>query len=159
MSRVSDDELDLVITAQLAGAALTELVRTRLRERGHPALRTSHGYVFQHLLGEPITVGELAERLGVTQQAASKSTAELTALGYVERHGDAADGRIRRLGLTERGRAAVADARVVRAEIEQEVAAAVGVEQAARTRRTLLDALNAIGAMPDVRGRRVVPPG
>ena len=35
------------------------------------AVRESDGYVFQHLLPGPLKFGELAERLGITQQGAS----------------------------------------------------------------------------------------
>lgn len=44
----------------------------------------------------------------MTQQAASKSVAELETLGYVERSTDEADARIRRVRLSERGREVVA---------------------------------------------------
>ena len=42
-------------------------------------------------------MGELAEALGVTQQAASKSVLELEKLGYVERQPDLVDSRVRRI--------------------------------------------------------------
>ena len=48
-------------------------------------LRFADGFVFQHLVAGPVTIGALAERLDVTQQAASKSVADLERRGYVER--------------------------------------------------------------------------
>src|SRR5688572_18183690 len=131
MSRepVGDELLDLAVVAHLAGLALTEEALRRLRARGHERLRTSHGFVFQHLIAGPITIGELAAHLGVTQQAASKVTAELVGAGYVRRLADPADGRVRRIVLTERGHAAVRDARSVRAELVAELAERLGAER------------------------------
>jgi len=39
--------------------------------------------VFQHLVAGPVTVSTLAEKLAATQQAASKSVADLQHHGYV----------------------------------------------------------------------------
>ena len=66
-------------------------------------LRFADGVVFQHLVPGPIAIGALAERLGVTQQAASKAVADLERRGYVERAAGAADGRVRHVSLTARG--------------------------------------------------------
>lgn len=152
-----DELLDLVVVAQLTGTALTELARERLGDRGHPDLRTSHGYLFQHLVDGPISIGELAGRMGVTQQAASKAAAELAGLGYVERIADRADGRVRRVGLSSGGHAAVAATRSVRAELVAEIAERLGADRVDAARRTLLAALDAVGGMPAVRTRRVRP--
>ncbi|MEZ4239345.1 MAG: MarR family transcriptional regulator [Myxococcota bacterium] len=70
--------------------------------------------MFQHLVERSPTIGELAERLGVTQQAASKAVAELEGLGYVARAADPADSRVRRVSLTARGWDAVERARGAR---------------------------------------------
>jgi DNA-binding MarR family transcriptional regulator len=156
---VGDALLDVVIAAQLAGLALTDAALSRIRARGHPALRTSHGYVFQHLLAGPITIGELAERLGVTQQAASKTAVELTAAGYLLRVPDPTDGRIRRVELTELGHDAVTVSRAIRAELGAELTAKLGAEEVEAAHRTLLAAIDVVGGMEDVRHRRVRPAG
>lgn len=96
-----------------AGSAANDWLLDAVHRSGHPALRTVHGYLIQRLLVGSPTVGELAEALGVTQQAASKSISELESLGYVRRVADAGDQRIRRVELTERGRDAVEQARRV----------------------------------------------
>jgi DNA-binding MarR family transcriptional regulator len=154
---VPDDLLDFAVAAQLAGLALTERALERLHDRGHPQLRVSHGYLFQHLVEGPVTIGELAERLGVTQQAVSKTVAELTTAGYVQREPDAADGRVRRVALTERGLAAVRDAREVRAELVGELTEKIGAARVESARRTLLAALDLAGGTAAVRNRRVRP--
>jgi DNA-binding MarR family transcriptional regulator len=154
---VPDDLLDFVVVAQLAGLALTDRTLERLHARGHTPLRVSHGYLFQHLIDGPVTVGELAQRLGVTQQAVSKTAAELSAAGYVQRIPDAADGRVRRIALTERGHAAVSDAREVRSELVGELAEKLGADRVESARRTLLAALDIAGGAAAVRHRRVRP--
>ncbi|MEJ3656413.1 MarR family transcriptional regulator [Actinomycetes bacterium KLBMP 9759] len=154
---VTDEQLDFAVVAQLAGLALTDRALEKVRARGHAALRVSHGFVFQHLVDGPITIGELALNLGVTQQAASKVTTELDAAGYVRRTADATDGRVRRVELTERGRAAVRDTREVRAELVAELADALGADRVESARRTLLAALDVVGGTAAVRLRRVRP--
>jgi DNA-binding MarR family transcriptional regulator len=154
---VPDDLLDFAVVAQLAGLALTERTLERLHARGHTPLRASHGYLFQHLIDGPVTVGELAQRLGVTQQAVSKTAAELSAAGYVRRTPDATDGRVRRVALTERGHAAVRDTREVRAELVDELAEKLGADRVESARRTLLAAIDIAGGAAAVRHRRVRP--
>ncbi|HUR74080.1 MAG TPA: MarR family transcriptional regulator [Sporichthya sp.] len=151
-------ELDVVTATFLAGSALNAEALRRLHARGYDGLRIRHGYVIQHVVEGPIPIGELAGRLGVTQQAASKTVAELEQLGYLERTADPADARVRRAGLTARGRAAVGESRQIRAEIGDELAAALGPRRAATLRAAAADALTWAGGMADVRTRRVVEP-
>jgi DNA-binding MarR family transcriptional regulator len=150
-----DFDLDLVLAALLTGLALNERVTERIAAAGHPDLRFSHGFVFQHVIPGPLPIGELARRLGVSQQAASKATRELEQLGYLERMPDPADGRVRRIGLTAKGRAAVEAGRAARAAVARELAAALGAERAAALRDELVAALAASGGMEAVRARRV----
>jgi len=59
--------------------------------------------VFQHLVPGALPVGELARRMAVSQQAASKAAAELERFGYLERTPDPGDARVRRLALSGGG--------------------------------------------------------
>jgi DNA-binding MarR family transcriptional regulator len=150
-------QLDVVLASLFAGLALNERVAERIRAAGFADVRFSHGFVFQHLVSGPLPVGELARRMGVSQQAASKAAAELERLGYVERVVDPADARVRRLALSERGRDAVAAGREARAEIAAELEAALGPRRAKALRAALLDALEHAGGVEAVRARRVPP--
>jgi DNA-binding MarR family transcriptional regulator len=154
-SELDPGELDVVLAALFAGLALNERVTERLRAAGFDDVRFSHGFVFQHLVPGPLPVGELARRMDVSQQAASKATAELEQLGYLERTPDPADARVRRLGLSERGREAIAAGRDARAAVADELGAVLGAGRAARLRRDLLAALEAAGGLDAVRARRV----
>jgi DNA-binding MarR family transcriptional regulator len=149
------EQLDVVLASLFTGLALNEQVTERLHAAGFADLRFSHGFVFQHLVPGPLPVGELARRMGVSQQAASKAAAELERLGYLERVAAPADARVRPLALSESGRAAVAAGRAARAEVAEGVEAALGPRRAKALRASLLDALDAAGGLDAVRTRRV----
>jgi DNA-binding MarR family transcriptional regulator len=60
---------------------------------GYAELRPMHGFVLQALRGDGMTSSELAERLGVTKQAAGQIVDDLVARGYLERRPHPAGGR------------------------------------------------------------------
>ena len=151
-------ELDLVTAVHLAGLALNAEALRRVHAAGHPEIRVSHGFVVQHVVEGPRPIGEIAERMGVTQQAASKAVAELERLGYLERASDARDARVRLVRLSARGAAVVEDTRRIRAEMEQELADALGAGRAAALRSAAQAALDWAGGGEAVRARRVRAP-
>ena len=155
---VVDMEIDLVTAVQLAGLALTTETLRRLRAAGHPDLRTSHGYLIQHVIEGPRPVGEIAARMGVTQQAVSKSVGELVRLGYLERDPAVDDARVRLIGLSDHGRAAVAATRRIRVEVEAELAATLGADRAAALHDAALAAVEWAGGGDSMRSRRVPEP-
>jgi DNA-binding MarR family transcriptional regulator len=148
---------DLVLWTQLLAESLNASMLAALRERGHPELRYSHGFLFQQLVEGARPVGEIAANLGVTSQAVSKAVRELEALGYVTREADAADARVRRVALTLRGRDAIEASREIRASLNARFASALGADRVAEAAATLADALGAAGGLEAVRGRRVRP--
>jgi DNA-binding MarR family transcriptional regulator len=151
-------EIDLVTAVHLAGLALNAEALRRLHAAGHPEVRESHGFVLQHVVEGPRPIGEIAGRMGVTQQAASKAVAELERLGYLERTADPRDARVRLVRLAARGGALVEDTRRIRAEMEEELAAALGAGRAAELRSAARAALEWAGAGEAVRTRRVRAP-
>jgi DNA-binding MarR family transcriptional regulator len=151
-------DVDLVTAVHLAGLALTDQAVRRLHDAGFADLRTAHGFVVQHVVEGPRPVGDIAERMGVTQQAVSKSVGELVALGYLDRSADPDDARVRLVGLSARGREAVATTRRVRAEIEAELTATLGRDRAAALHDAALAALEWAGGGDTMRSRRVRPP-
>ena len=157
MPALDPHTLDLATLAWLAGVSANARLLRTVRGSKHPNVRTTHGYVFQHLLGSPLTVGELAEVMGVTQQAASKLVAELETSGYVERRADAADKRVRRLFLTRRGAAVLARGRAARAKLEAKLRAAVGDQALDGARSVLVALLDLSGGREAVVARRVLP--
>jgi DNA-binding MarR family transcriptional regulator len=83
---------ELVAGIQAGGAA-----------RGFDDIRPAHGFAFVRLAPDGATVGELADHLGVTKQAASQLVEELVRKGYVERRPHPTDARARLIVLSERG--------------------------------------------------------
>jgi DNA-binding MarR family transcriptional regulator len=83
---------ELVAGIQAGGAA-----------RGFDDIRPAHGFACARLAPDGATVGELAEHLGVTKQAASQLVEELVRKGYVERRPHPTDARARLIVLSERG--------------------------------------------------------
>jgi DNA-binding MarR family transcriptional regulator len=69
----------------------------RWQDKAAPATPTPlgprHVAALQQLLGGPVTVGELAERLGLTMPTVSGVVADLDRAGFVGRHPDPADRR------------------------------------------------------------------
>ena len=149
---------DLPLAALFAGWAMADEVQRRIAADGMGDLRFADGVVFQHLVPGPIAIGALAERLGVTQQAASKAVADLERRGYVERVTGPEDGRVRHVSLTARGRAAIESGRHHRAALQDELASKLGPRRAEGARRLLAEVAAELGASPAVRGRRVRPP-
>jgi DNA-binding MarR family transcriptional regulator len=158
VSDVDLSSLDLPTLAWLAGSAANEYLLARIRAGGHPDVRISHGYVFQYLLSGPRSIGELAELLAVTQQAASKSVLELESLGYVVRSADLRDSRVRRVELSALGRKVIERGRAARASLEGKLEAEVGVRTMNAARRALVALLEETGGVEAVRARRVRPP-
>ena len=148
--------LDLGYLSLFVGLRFNELVLEALLAAGFTGIRHAHGYVFQHLLADPMAVSELARHLGVTQQAASKSVAELTSLGYLEDTGSV-DARVRRVALSERARAAIEKTRSIRAGYQRRLSKKHGTELA-RACRLLASVLEDLGGAEAVRTRKVRAP-
>jgi DNA-binding MarR family transcriptional regulator len=158
VTQLDPASLDLPTLAALAGVAANEHLLARLRATGYEGVRTSHGYVIQVLIdGEP-TVGELAAHLGVTQQAASKSVVDLERIGVVERRADTVDSRMRRVLLTEHGRALLDAGRRERRALEKRVRDISGQEDVDAAKRALAALLAVTGGSAAVARRRARPP-
>jgi len=149
--------LDLGQLALFVGQAMNAATRAALAAKGFD-VRDSHAAVIQHLVEGPLPIGDIAERLAVTQQAASKAVTELEALGYVERLASADDKRVTQAGLSARGREVLGATRKARAVIDKKLATALGVEALASARQALGAVLDTLGGTAAVRQRRVSPP-
>jgi DNA-binding MarR family transcriptional regulator len=151
-------DADLSLASLFAGWAMADAIQARLAADGFDDLRFADGVVFQHLVEGPVTGSALAERLGVTQQAASKAVAGLERRGYVRREPDPTDARARLVTLTSRGRDAVEGGRRHRAAVARELEDRLGARRVEAARRLLVDAVRELGGELAVRGRRVRPP-
>jgi DNA-binding MarR family transcriptional regulator len=148
------EELDLGYLALFVGMRMNELVLEEVHAAGFEGLRHTHGYVFQHLLTGARSISELAALLEVTQQAASKTVAELQQLGFLEPTASE-DARVRRVQLSARGLAAVEKGRAVRAELQKRLERSQGRQAVEATRKLLADVLASLGGAEAVRTRRI----
>jgi DNA-binding MarR family transcriptional regulator len=125
---LDDDPLADVELTFLLGSAfqvlLAEFVR-RLDAAGYSELRPAHGMIFQVLYDSNITSTELAERLGVTKQAAGQMVADLEKRGYLRREMHPEGGRRRLLVLTDKALDHLNVAGRVLHKLEAELAAKV----------------------------------
>jgi DNA-binding MarR family transcriptional regulator len=155
---IKAENLELSLLAVFAGWAMADRIQARLAAEGFAELRFNDGVVIQHVVAGPLSITVLADRMGVTQQAASKAVADLESRGLIVRRRSAEDARAKLLHLTERGAEAVRAARTVRAGLEAELADRLGAERIARAREVLAEILTSFGADDAIRGRRVRPP-
>lgn len=147
-------ELAVTHLASFVGSFANQHVLHEMKRLGFGDLREAHGFLVQHLLRGPHSVGELGRLMGVTQQAVSKTVAELTRLGYLETQaGD--DARVRLLRLSERGHASVLASRKIRERLERRLSDKLGPKRLAALRATLADALDELGGVAAVKARRV----
>lgn len=149
---------DPVLLIQVLSRSLADRMMEDLAASGLGDVRESDGYVFQHLLPGPLPVGALADRLGITQQGASKALKDMEHRGLVRRVVDADDARVRLVGLTERAHDAVRSGRRTRREVAAEWDALLGDRQAAALRRMLARAADHLGSSRAVADRTIGRP-
>ena len=85
MSDPAESAADLGILLTLSLRGFTSDLHSELGARGFAELRPAFGVVFRALRDEPLTLTTLANRLGVSKQAASKVVDEMVAKRLVRR--------------------------------------------------------------------------
>jgi len=129
--------VDLGILLALAYQEFVRELRETHAREGFDDTGRSDGYVFRALAARPMTVSDLATRLGISKQGAGQIIADMEHRGYVERRPDPADGRARLLFLTERGNAALAAARRFHRQYERRLVRTQGPEAVTTLRKAL----------------------
>jgi DNA-binding MarR family transcriptional regulator len=92
----------------------------------------------------PLTMGELAARLGVTEKTITGLVDRLEAAGYLARERDASDRRVVRARLTGHGHAAGAE---IDRHVDEKLGAVLGLLEPA-DRRELFRILEKLAALP-----------
>jgi DNA-binding MarR family transcriptional regulator len=128
---------DIVLLLEACTARLDDDVLARVRSELGDDVRFRDGYVFQHLIDEPQSISELARRLGVTQQAASKQVADLVGRRLVTKDRDPTDARSWLVSLTDRGHRVVESGRRARSAVADDLVSELG----APSFRTLVEHL------------------
>jgi DNA-binding MarR family transcriptional regulator len=130
-------DTDLGILLALAYSAFVAELRESLVKSGYDDLSPSFGYVARNLADAPLTLTELADRLGITSPGALKIVQQMEGSGHLERIPDPTDARAKRLRLTRRGRAALAAARAFHERFERDLSERVGTTKAHALREVL----------------------
>lgn len=92
----------------------------KCRERGHRKFRSSQGAVIAQLDADGLCLGDLAERIGISQQATGKLARDLERAGYIYSHPDMRDKRSRIIQLTSAGMRLQSDIAGVLKELNNE---------------------------------------
>jgi DNA-binding MarR family transcriptional regulator len=108
------------------------------KQPGRPRLRRSHTSLLPHIDLDGTRITDLADRLGVSKQAASQLVDELVGWGVLAREPDPDDARARRVVYTPLGRDGLLQGLASLRQMEQELAQAIGKERMAELRRALL---------------------
>jgi DNA-binding MarR family transcriptional regulator len=132
--------LDLGILLALGYQEFVRQLHEALAAAGFDDIGRSDGYVFRALDEAPLSTSALAARLAISKQGAAQIVEDMILRGYLERRPDPADGRARLLFLSDRGRAALAEARRFHHAYERSLTQRHGRE-AVTTLRELLTAM------------------
>jgi len=129
---VDEDPLasyELVFLLGLSFQLLVEQFVTRLSDAGYDDLRPVHGFALQALGPDGATSSELADRLGMTKQAAGQMVDYLQDRGYLQRQKNPLGGRRRLVVLTERGRLHMVEARKILRALESDWVRSIGADR------------------------------
>ncbi|HEX4205635.1 MAG TPA: MarR family transcriptional regulator [Ktedonobacteraceae bacterium] len=119
----------------------SEQALRKLRKLGHTRLSMVHTTLLPHLDINGTQATVLAERAGITKQAAGRVIADLEREGYVQRLPDPTDQRASMIVFTDAGWQFLVDAYHVKKEIEEEYTALLGFERMQQFRSILQELL------------------
>jgi DNA-binding MarR family transcriptional regulator len=128
---------DLPLLLLAAASEVIDAIHAGVTAAGFTDLRPTHGFAFVRMAPDGATVGEIADHLGVTKQAASQLVEELVHKGYAVRNPHPRDARARLITLTDRGWAVTRAADAAAAAYAGHWAAVLGPAAAAETRDRL----------------------
>jgi DNA-binding MarR family transcriptional regulator len=128
---------DFAILVVGATREVADRLNAAVAAAGIPDMRAPFGFVIRALADSPLELTALAERLGVTKQAAIKVVDEMEARGFLTREPHPADRRAKLLTLTDRGQAIRTAALAESHRMEAELRAAVGDADVDAFRRVL----------------------
>src|SRR5919198_1667653 len=98
------DEPDFALLVTAAARAVADGLLRAHAEAGFDWMRSQYGFVLRALGDEGLRLTELAERLGVTKQAALQIVDEMESRGIVRRRQSSGDRRAKVIQVTDKGR-------------------------------------------------------
>ena len=139
---------DLGILLAVAYERFVSDLRDHLAAQGFADLGRADGFVLRTLHRGPMTVSDLAGRLGITKQGAAQVVDDMQRRELVRRGRDPHDARARPVELTDRGRAVLAAASRVHRRTERALVTEHGAD-AVTTLRALLSSVAGTAAGSD----------
>jgi DNA-binding MarR family transcriptional regulator len=130
---------DFAILVVGAHRLVADRLNAAVEAAGIPDMRAPFGFVIRALAEAPLELTALADRLGVTKQAAIKVVDEMEARGFLTREPHPTDRRAKHLTLTAQGRAVRAAALAESHRMEAELRAALGDADVDAFRRVLAE--------------------
>lgn len=151
MANTTSARADFGVLLNLAFGVFKAELHADLALKGFDDLGPSFGYVFRMLDGESLSLGEVAARIGISPQGTLKIVNDMVAKRYIQRVGDATDGRVTRLVLSARGQQALAAAKRFHTRFEDGLRRRLGARSVLASRE-LLEAIveNQTGGTMDV---------
>jgi DNA-binding MarR family transcriptional regulator len=128
---------DFALLVAGASRPVAERLNAAVAAAGIEDMRAPYGFVIRALHGAPVGLTELAERLGVTKQAAIKVVDEMEARGFLTREPHPADRRAKVLAVTEKASRVRAAALRESETMERELRAELGDADVDAFRRVL----------------------
>ena len=150
---MSEPRVPLARLFAMAYRMLVDDLHEQLAARGWAGVRPAFGFVLLALRAGPVPLRDLPGALGTSKQAVSKLVEAMVAAGFVERPADPTDSRAKRVQLSARGRALLADVEEIWAELERGWAEQLGERRLDDLRADLTAVLRAAhgGTLPEVR--------
>jgi DNA-binding MarR family transcriptional regulator len=149
--------LDIGYLGGFLSLRMNELVMEAAARAGFTEVRESHGYVLQHFIDSDRGITELARRMEVSQQAASKAVAEIVDIGLLEQ-APSDDRRSKRIRLSDKGWKFVKTTRRTRKQLEKRLLAKIDQHSYEKTRSALIECLEELGKVERILSRRVRAP-
>ena len=128
---------------------IDELSR-HMQEKGYDGYTTRHGPVLRVLDDGPVSLADLAALNGISAPGMHKLVSAMTRQGYLESRPAPEDRRKRMLLASDRGRAALAEARGFHSSFEAGLVEALGADAVRSARQVLAHVAE--------RGTHLVPP-
>lgn len=114
-----------------------------LHERGFTDFTPAFPQIMSNLDTEGSRIGAIAQRAGITRQAAGQLIAEIEACGYIERRAEPTDARATLVVFTPRGRKMLANVFEILTAFDVEFAEQIGARRYEKLRDDLYEVVEA----------------
>lgn len=127
----------LTVLLETASQSFLRDLTARLRARGYETVTEPHLVLFGNLDCGATHAAQIAQRMGVSRQAISKTLRELQELGFLRLEDDPGRRNQKLVVMVERGMQLALDARAELRRIEAEIADRIGTDAMAALRMAL----------------------